>query len=1032
MNYYLNSNLFRGNRTRRSVPRMIIFLFASFFTLEISAQTLHISGQIVSTDGEALIGVNILNESTGAGTTTDLDGRYSIEATAGNWLVYSYIGYTTERRQVEPGMEGNLTLTTAADVLDEVIVVGYGTLRSSKVSTSVSKLSSEDLNNSTFARVDQAMAGKIAGVQVQEVNGGEPGSFMSVKIRGVNSLSNSNDPLYVVDGFPISGNLNSINPQDIESIEILKDAASAAIYGSRGSNGVVLITTKQGQAGKPKINFSSSFGMQQQLKEVGVLNRAEYIEYAIEERTNTAIYNGIDPSTLTSRTPDASYAINPLWISNPESFPDNNWQDLLNRNALISSQQLSFSGKNDNIKYYASFNYLNQEGIIIDTDFERFSFRTNLESKLGRILSVGINSSLSKYNQNTVASNGPTPLSVIRSAQVAPIVGLNMQTQEGGYDPYHAAFILNPVVLENETLDLTDNIAILANPYLIVEPISNLLLKTSLGLTMSKSDSDSYITDNVNRGRGSVGSQIGDFRQNYLTETTVTYNFGSNGFEFNVLGGFSYQKEKNDSYSFEKTGFPDDEIKTLNAGTVINSATSFATEWSMLSYFGRINIDYQGKYILTSSLRRDGSSRFGENNKWGLFPSLSVGWNLDRENFMTNSEIFSSLKLRTSYGSTGNNNIGNYSSTGRITQRNYLDQNETVVTGYSPGTFSNPDLTWETTNIVDFGFDVGFWNDRLNLTLDYYIANTFNLLLNVPIPGITGNTNTLQNIGKVQNKGIELEIKSNIINKSHFSWTSFFNISHNKNIVKELGPTGSPIYGNSRNFVVTKTEIGHSIGAYYMFETDGVFVDQTDLENNPTYKRQEPGDLKYVDQNGDGLITLEEDRVYVGSNLPKFTGGLTNEFTYRDFSLSIFVEGQYGNKLLNITKSQHGQSRGNVYDYWLNRWKSPEQPGDGKTPRAAITENLTTISDFWLEDASYLRIKNVSLAYNLPSNLIKRMKAFEGLRLVFSVDNFYMFDHYYNKAMTANYSNSALVPGVESDGTYPLARTFNLSVNITF
>src|SRR5690625_1988846 len=393
MDYYLNSKFFWQKKGVLSLCRIAIFLCMSFFAGEVSAQILRIEGQITSTDGEQLIGVNILNENSGQGTSTDFEGRYSIEANLGDWLVYSYIGYTSERRQAQEGMDGNIVLSEAADVLDEVIVVGYGTLRSSQVSTSVSKLSSDDLNNSTFARVDQAMAGKIAGVQVQEVSG-SPGAGMSIKIRGVSSISNSNSPLYVIDGFPISGGLETINPKDIESIEILKDAASAAIYGSRGSNGVVLITTKQGQSGMPRINFSSTFGLQQQLSEVGVLNRDEYIEFAIEERTNSAIYQGIDPSTLTTRPPSHQYSIDPLWISDPGSFPDNNWQDIINRTAPISSNQLSISGKTDNFKYYSSFNYLDQQGIIMETDFSRFSFRTNMKANLSNFLDVGINLNL--------------------------------------------------------------------------------------------------------------------------------------------------------------------------------------------------------------------------------------------------------------------------------------------------------------------------------------------------------------------------------------------------------------------------------------------------------------------------------------------------------------------------------------------------------------------------------------------------------------------------------------------------------------
>lgn len=1028
MNYYLTSKLFRQKKKKTDWLKFILLVCLCFFTGEVISQSFTIQGQIVSTDGEELIGVNILNENTGEGTSTDFDGNYSIEANSGDWLVYSYIGYTTERRQAQQEMDGNVVLSTAADVLDEIIVVGYGTLRSSKVSTSVSKLSSDELNNSTFARVDQAMAGKIAGVHVQEVSG-SPGAGMAIKIRGVSSITNSNSPLYVVDGFPISGGLETINPKDIESIEILKDAASSAIYGSRGSNGVVLITTKQGQSGKPRINFSTSYGLQQQLSEVGVLNRDQYIEFAIEERTNSAIYQGIDPSTLTTRPPSHQYSIDPLWISNPESFPDNNWQDIINRVAPISSNQLSISGKTDNFKYYSSFNYLDQQGIIMETDFSRFSFRTNMEANLSGILDVGINLNLTSSTRNDPDMNS-NQSAVSRSLLVAPIVELDQQIHDKGYYPYHASFYLNPITLATEIDNKIDNQRLIANPYIQIQPLQNWFIKASGGMDIMNVTTDLYRTNNVNRGVGGTGSANIGKRKNYLTELTSTYATELGDFGFDLLAGYSFQKETYDAYSIAKAGFPDDDIKTLNAGTVINSASSTISEWALISYFGRINLDYKGRYILTSSLRRDGSSRFGTNKKWGLFPSLSVGWNVDSEPFFREG-VVSNLKLRASYGATGNNNIGNYVYSAQISNSNYLNRDGSVAPGARPGGFSNPDLGWESTNILDFGVDVGFFNGRINTTIDYYISDTRDLLLSVPIPGITGNTSAIQNIGRVENKGVELELKTHNLTGA-FDWISMFSISHNKNTVKELGPTGAPIFGSSSGYVLTITEIGRSIGEYYMFETDGVFMNEAELESHPTYKRQEPGDLKFVDQNGDGMITLEDDRTHVGSNLPKFNWGFTNQFSFKNLAFSFFLDGQYGNKVLNRAKAEHGQSRGNVHDYWLNRWRSPEDPGDGKTPRAAVTDNLTTVSDFWLADATFWRIKNISLAYTIPDQALVKTRFINNARIVFTVDNVIMFDDYYNKVQTGTWSNSALVPGVEYNNTYPLARTFNLGIDLTF
>ncbi|WP_236978045.1 SusC/RagA family TonB-linked outer membrane protein [Membranihabitans maritimus] len=1028
MNYWQISKCLLGYYLRNMGFKLFLIPLCCAITWTLSAQTINIKGEVVDSRGEILIGVNVLNESSGKGTTTDFDGTFIIEASIGDWLVFSYVGYAVQRLKIENDNRLSITLRESADVLDEVVVVGYGTLRSSRISSSVSKLSSEDLNNSTFARVDQAMAGKIAGIQLQESNGGAPGSSLSIKVRGVNSISRSNSPLIVVDGFPISGDIGFINPKDIESIEVLKDAASAAIYGSRGSNGVILITTKKGREKTPTFSFSSTFGLQGQLGEVGVLNRDEYLEFAIEERTNSAIYQGIDPATLTSRPPDTRYSIDPQWISNPESFPDNNWQDLINRVAPINNNQLSLSGSLGSLKYYSSVNYLDQKGIILGSDFQRTSFRSNLEGSPLDFLTLGINFSISYSTGNDPRSNwnqGP----VSRSILVAPIVELGQQTFRGGYYPYHLDAYLNPVSLVNEMKNLITIQRTIANPFIQFEPVKNLFIRNMTGFDVSNKSNEYFLPNNINRGRGAVGNATNDAGKGFLSETTVSYLLERDKLGVNLLAGYSFQSQMDYNSFLEKSGFPDDEIQTLNAGTVVNSATDSRTEWDLISYFGRLNMEYEGKYLLTTSLRRDGSSRFHKSSRWGLFPSLSIGWNVDRENFMVNNKFLSSLKLRASYGTTGNNNVGNYAYSSLLNQNNYVGPNEEVIVGYSQNGFSNTDLTWETTEILDFGFDIGILKDRINLTIDYYISDTKGLLLNVPIPGITGFNSALQNIGEVQNKGVELEFMTNNLN-GKVNWNTFFNISFNKNIVKKLGPTGSPIISSIRE-ASTITEIGRSIGEYYMFETSGIFMDQSDLDKYPTYKRQEPGDLIYVDQNGDGQITIA-DRTHVGSNLPKFIFGLTNKFDLGNLSFSFFIDGQYGNKLLNIAKAQHGQSRGNVYDYWLNRWRSPENPGDGKTPRAVVTDNLTTPSDFWLHDASFIRIRNVSLGYILSDKILSKLSGLNVLKLSLTIDNLLMFDEYYHNVQTGTWSNSALVPGVEFDSTYPLARTFNFGIDVTF
>jgi TonB-linked SusC/RagA family outer membrane protein len=440
------------------------------------------------------------------------------------------------------------------------------------------------------------------------------------------------------------------------------------------------------------------------------------------------------------------------------------------------------------------------------------------------------------------------------------------------------------------------------------------------------------------------------------------------------------------------------------------------------------------KYNFSTSIRRDGSSRFGKNSKWGIFPSISAGWLISEETFMNPyTDIISNMKLRASYGEVGNNNIGDYSSIGLLGGSNYVFGNNKVG-GYAPSSFSNADLGWERTITSNVGLDFGLWRNRFNVSFDYYVSNIKDLLLNVPIPGTTGFQTALQNIGHVQNKGFEIEIMTRNIT-GQFSWNTEFNISFNENIVKKLGSDGSPIIGYYGGFPLTKTEIGMPIGYYYLFKTDGIFKDEEDcrINKNMSYanKNPQPGDIKYKDMNGDGIID-NEDKTNVGSNIPKVTWGLTNNFSFKGIELSVFMDGVPDSQLLNIAKKETTQSRGNVRAYWLDRWKSAENPGNGKVPRAATTDNLTTPSDWWLEDASFWRIRNINLSYTLPKSIMNKQSFMNSCRIYSSIDNVYMHDNYNHMPQNAPMSSSSLTPGIDYDSGYPLARTIQFGLNINF
>ncbi|GAB2770239.1 TonB-dependent receptor [Rhabdobacter roseus] len=993
-------------------------------------QTLSVSGRVTSREsGESLPGVSILVKGTTQGTTTDANGTYRLDVPANAVLVYSFIGFT--QREEPVGQRSTLDVALQPDVmaLEQVVVVGYGTQKSTRITGAIAQVKATDLEERPVGRVDQALMGKLAGVQVQQTSGA-PGKVLDIKVRGTSSINFSNSPLYVVDGFPISGDLNSINTNDIESIEVLKDAASAAIYGSRGANGVVLITTKAGKEGKPTIQFDVSHGLQKRFSRYDVLNRDEWIEYAIEERNNSWVLQGGRATDPNSARANSNYWIDPVWLTNPTSLPDTDWQDVVDRTAPVSNYQLSASASNDKFKYYISGNYFDQKGIIIGSDFRRMSFRTNLESRLSRVVNVGINLTASttvRNDPNTDSNAGP----VSRSHIMPPVVQLTQQTERGGYYPFVLAALINPLAMLEEYTNENKAKQFLVNAYADFYLASNLKLRSSFGTEQQAAENLYFIPNNINRGNGSQATASNFTYENYLTEHMLNYQLTRSNWDLDLLGGFSYQEAKTGTLSMTKQGFADEEIRTLNAGTILASGGSDLTLWNLMSFLGRANFSYKEKYLLAASVRRDGSSRFGRDNRWGWFPSVSGGWRLSQEEFLKNVSWISDLKLRASYGVAGNNNIGDFASIGTLTSGNYvIGTNQQKVPGYQPASFSNTQLGWERTHTTDIGLDLGLFRNRIQVGLDYYIADTRDLLLNVQIPEVTGFQTALRNIGKVRNQGVELELSTINIDRA-VKWTSNFNISANRNKVLALGPDGSPIYGTNEGYRVTITQIGQPIGSYYLFEQEGVFMDQNDLDTHPHYLRQNVGDIKYKDINGDGVINQEDIRI-VGNAMPDYFWGFRNSISFKGLDLTIFMDGQAGVNILNIGSRSNMQSRQNVWGMWRDRWRSPENPGNGMVPRAAVTDNMTTPSTFWMFDGSYWAIRNITLGYNIPTSLMSKVEWLNSIRLFGSVDNVFMRDHYHRSPQTGNHANSSLTPNIDSGTSYPLATTYTLGLSVRF
>ncbi|HLT93801.1 MAG TPA: TonB-dependent receptor, partial [Membranihabitans sp.] len=970
------------------------------------ALSFSIGGTVTDQEGEPLIGVNIQVKGTNMGTSTDIDGQFIIDDIDENAvLVVSYIGYQT--LEVAVAGKSNLTIVLLSDsqLLDEVVVVGYGTQRSRDITTAVSKLSKEKLDNRTGAvsRVDQALIGSMPGVRVQEISG-QPGRSLSVKVRGTGTITAGSEPLYVVDGIPISGNLDNIAIGNIESIEVLKDAAASAIYGSRGANGVVLITTQSGYIGKPTISVKSRFGYQQVAKTYDVLDRDEWIDFAIEERTNTYLLNGGDPNVSLADLPASSTTINPLWLSNRESIPNTDWQELISQTAPIHNTQFNIAGGTENTQYNVYADVFHQDGVIQYTDYNRYSFRANVDTRVTDFLKFGLNISPSISTQNEAdAENVGGPIA--RATFLAPTVESHIGTVETGFENYTRTDILvNPLAWLKETQDKTRRFRTLGSLYGELDLFKSFTFRNTVSLDYQNSNTNYYQNNNVNRNRGSIGRASTGFSTNLLNESILSYTYSANIHQLNAFAGFSAQKFYSESTSIAKTGFPDDLVKTLNAGTEITSATSSASEHSLLSYFSRLNYSLLDRYLFSASIRRDGSSRFGPNNKWGWFPSASVGWRISEERIMRDFNSINELKLRASYGVTGNNAIPNYGYIGALSQNNYIlgAGSGGIITGLSPSSFGNPDLGWEKNTTLNLGVDLGLLQNRYTLGIDIYRSVTNDLLLQVPIPVESGFDSSLENIGKVENKGIEIETGLNLVSTRNFSWKIDGNIAFNKNEVLELGREGAPIPGIARCTTVTITRVGDPIGSYYLIPVLGIFMSEEELANSPVSLTQNVGDLKYKDVNGDGVIT-GDDREIVGKNQPDYIWGLSQTLRFKNFDLSAMAYGEWGNKLLNESQGGAGRSSvGNVLGYWRDRYVSPENPGDGKTPRAAVTANLTTPSEFWLADAGFWRIRNVSLGYTAPSELLGKWGiGVTGFRVFLSAENIFTQDNYYGSPQAA-------------------------------
>jgi TonB-linked SusC/RagA family outer membrane protein len=1023
-----------------------------------------VSGRVTDEAGAALPGVNVSVKGTPRGLTTDAEGRYRLSVPEGAVLVFSSVGYAT--REVVLGNQTTVDVTLLADTraLDEVVVIGYGEQRRREVTGSVASVSARQIENIPVPGVDQALAGQLAGVQVQQTTGA-PGGTINVRVRGTGSIGAGSEPLYVVDGFPGVTNLNAINPNDIQSIEVLKDASAAAIYGSRGANGVVIITTKQGRTGKTTFRFDAYTGIQNVTKKLDLLNATEYAEHFIRAKNNQyADAGGITDLTVFKNSRRLqNNQILPVFLLNDSSNVVNpalgvgtDWQDAIFRQAPVSNAQLTVSGGSEKIRYALIGGYFQQQGVVLNSGFKRYSLRVNLNADLSKRLKFGLNLAPSFTRRQIVNSDDTWSREGVIMTAIAISPHIALQNPDGTYPGQYNLgtpgfnAMINPVALATQYQQQSRDFTNTGRIFLNWEVLPGLVAEASLGTNVAFSAYNSYWPSYLGRGGTPppslpFGLSTSSLLLNWVNSNTLTYTRTfAEKHNLSFLVGNETQQQSVEDLSVRGERFPSDAAPWVSAAGQVTAGSGALSEWSLLSYFGRINYNFAGKYLLAFNIRRDGSSRFGTNRKWGLFPSASVGWQVMEEPFMQNlSNAVSDLKLRASYGVGGNNNIGDYAYRGLLRDQNYVlgaGLGE-LATGLAPIGLVNPDLRWETSRQLDIGTDARFLNDRLGLTVDFYNKLTNDLLLNVNVPRVTGYSQVLTNIGKVRNWGWEFTVNSrNLVGDraGKLGWTTDFNLSFNRNQVLALGPNGDRILmGTSQIADSHVIEVGQPLGNFYGYPIEGVFNTQAEVDAWPKWTSgspTKPGDYRFRDTNGDQKIDAL-DRTVIGNAFPDFIYGLTNTVSYRGFELMFLIQGVQGNEVLNGARrfiGTGGIGNNQYREVVEGAWKSPQEPGTGYARElAGATNNTINMNEKWLEDGSYLRLRNVMLSYDLPLGLSNRL-GLRNARVYANVQNALTLTRYRGYNPEVSFAGRAAVnPGVDY-GSYPLPRTLTFGVAVDF
>lgn len=1055
--------------------------------LNILAQDKTVTGVVLDKTGETVIGASVLVKGTTNGTITDVDGNFTLKNVQEDAVLQvSFVGYKAQDVALKGQSNIKVTLEEDTEVLDEVVVIGYGSVKKSSLTGAVAKMDAKSIQDRPLARPETALQGQLAGVSVRSITG-EPGADMQIRVRGAASVNANSDPLYVVDGVPMT-TLSGINPSDIASIEVLKDAASSAIYASRGSNGVVIVTTQKGKTGKAKVSFNASVGFQTLEKKIDMLNATEWMEfrtrwndtqYLIDAKkkgvTNASILD--DNATrlanlgVKAGTDDSyKYVLDERWFNylsqdmrdshtytpTSEGLSLLDWQDEFYRTAMVQDYSLSVSGATDNVNYMFSGGYMNQEGLATGTGYERFSFRANVESKINKYISLGINlaptyivtDGSGKANGKDAQTHKALASTPVSELGVGYMTNVQPNERYGWADTNSSPiYTLESMIRQDRTLRMV------GNAFLRITPFEDFRVELSAAANYLDLDGNTYTFSSASskwsngEGQNSGGAHTTSRIWNTLLQAVANYDHTFDKHGVSAMLGFS-SEQSSLGYKTEQSfssPFPNDAITGTFDGSKVKPKANTVTEQTpnkLLSTFGRLQYNYDERYMISGSLRFDGGSVFGANNKWGVFPAVSGGWLISNEKFFKNwdQKWLNTLKLRASYGVTGNNSISNTASYATLTSSIYGG-----APGYYTNSLGNADLGWEKTHSTDIAVDLGFLNNRIQLSLDWYTKNTTDLLYQVPVEGASGFSTIWDNLGDIHNEGFEIELNThNLIGE--FTWDTSFNMSYNKNEVKKIGTDNTPVYSGWSNNESNILTVGKAVNTYYMYDAIGVWKSQAEIDaysaahgGEPvTFEgtKIQPGDVRYRDVNNDGKFDKENDRDYLGSPTPKFVFGLTNRFTYKNFDLSVLLTAQTGGKIYGllgraIDRPNMG-AKSNVMGHWRDAWWSEDEPGNGSVPYIFSTTTSSAIDSRWLYSSNYLRIKNLTFGYKLPIN----PKFVSYARVYLSIENLAKWDSYYGgyspeAANVGSGPGGATALGLDYGG-YPNARTFTFGINVNF